>query len=260
MGSFLFGSVLLFLLVSSVTACDRCLRQGKAAYFSSQSAIAGGACGYGSMALGFYGGHVAAASSALYRDGIGCGSCFQMRCKDKKLCRKEGVKFIVTDLNKSNETDFVLTSRAFQGMARKDMAPDMKKLGIAEVEYKRILCEYKNQNLSVRVEEGSQRPHYLAIKFLFQGGQTDIMVVDVAQVGSSSWQYMTRKYGAVWVTDRVPSGPLQFRLVVTGGYDGKWVWAEKVLPADWRAGQVYDAGVQITDIAQEGCETCEGDW
>ncbi|XP_068640768.1 expansin-like A3 isoform X3 [Aristolochia californica] len=150
--------------------------------------------------------------------------------------------------------------RAFQAMARKNMALDMDRLGIAEVEYKRIPCEYKNQNLSVRVEEGSKKPHYLAIKFLFQGGQTDIVVVDVAEVGSSTWQFMSHNYGAVWDTDRVPAGPLQFRLVVTGGYDGKWVWAQKVLPSDWKAGQVYDAGVQITDIAQEGCATCEKEW
>lgn len=81
------------------------------------------------------------------------------------------------------------------------------------------------------------------------------------QVGSSSWRYMTRKYGAVWETDRVPAGPLQLRLVVTGGYDGKWVWAQSVLPAEWKVGMVYDTGLQINDIAQEGCSTCEeGEW
>ncbi|EHA8589433.1 hypothetical protein COCNU_scaffold009787G000010 [Cocos nucifera] len=46
---------------------------------------------------------------------------------------------------------------------------------------------------------------------------------------------------------------MQFRMVVTGGYDGKWVWAQKaVLPVEWKTGLVYDSGVQITDIAQEG--------
>ena len=72
---------------------------------------------------------------------------------------------------------------------------------------------------------------------------------------------MTRNYGAVWDTDRVPTGPLQLRLVVTGGYDGKWIWAKKVLPAEWKAGVVYDTGVQINDIAQEGCPKCDiGEW
>lgn len=72
---------------------------------------------------------------------------------------------------------------------------------------------------------------------------------------------MTRNYGAVWDTNSVPTGPVQMRLVVTGGYDGKWVWAKKVLPSDWKAGIVYDTGVQIDDIAQEGCPTCDvGKW
>lgn len=72
---------------------------------------------------------------------------------------------------------------------------------------------------------------------------------------------MSRNYGAVWDTRRVPAGPLQFRIVVTGGFDGKTVWARNVLPADWKAGVIYDAGVQIDDIAQEGCSPCdEGEW
>ncbi|RZR82482.1 hypothetical protein BHM03_00008906 [Ensete ventricosum] len=97
----------------------------------------------------------------------------------------------------------------------------------------RIPCEY-NKNLSIRVEEKSQSPNYLAVKFLYQGGQTDIVAVDVAQL----------------------------RMVVTGGYDGKWVWAqEEVLPVDWKTGSVYELGLQITDIAREGCFTCDTkDW
>ncbi|KAJ8624854.1 hypothetical protein MRB53_033384 [Persea americana] len=251
----------LFLFLSSAIACDRCVHQSKAAYFSSPSSLSSGACGYGSMAMGFNGGYIAAASSSIYRGGVGCGGCFQMRCKNATICSRRGVKLLVTDLNKDNGTDFVLTDRAFMAMGLKGMALEVKKLGLADVEYKRIPCEYNNQNLAVRVEESSQSPHYMAIKFLYQGGQTDIMAIDIAQVGSTNWRYMTRNYGAVWDTDRVPTGPLQLRLVVTGGYDGKWIWAKKVLPAEWKAGVVYDTGVQINDIAQEGCPKCDiGEW
>lgn len=59
----------------------------------------------------------------------------------------------------------------------------------------------------------------------------------------------------------MPSGALQFRFVVTAGYDGKWIWAKSVLPSDWKMGVIYDTGVQITDIAQEGCSPCDdGSW
>ncbi|RRT32555.1 hypothetical protein BHE74_00026742 [Ensete ventricosum] len=131
-----FFTFLLFLVMSSVAACDRCVHQSKAAYFSS-SAISAGACGYGSMALGFDGGYVAAGSSAIHRGGVGCGACFQIRCKNTALCSNGGVKVILTDLNKSNTTDFVLSGPAFTAMARNGKAQDLKKLGISDVEYKR---------------------------------------------------------------------------------------------------------------------------
>ncbi|KAL5562409.1 hypothetical protein UlMin_032156 [Ulmus minor] len=246
-------------LASSATACDRCVHQAKVAYFSQASALSSGACGYGSLALGFYGGHLAAGVPSLFKEGSGCGACFQIRCKNPNLCTKQGTKVILTDLNTSNKTDFVLSSRAFMAMAQKGMGKEILKLGIADVEYKRVPCEYKKQNLGVRVEESSQKPHYLAIKILYQGGQTAIVGMDVAKVGpSANWGFMSRNHGAVWDTSRVPAGALQFRfLVTTGLHDGSLVWAKSVLPADWKNEVVYDAGVQIDAIAQEACSPCD---
>ncbi|KAJ8765039.1 hypothetical protein K2173_010515 [Erythroxylum novogranatense] len=243
-------------LISYSTACDRCVHESKVAYFSEASALSSGACGYGSMAIDFNNGYLAAAVSSLYKDGAGCGACFQIRCKNSDLCSTIGATVIVTDLNKNNQTDLVLSSRAFKAMAKEGRAQDILKLGIANMEYKRVPCKY-NRNLAVRVEESSQKPNYLAIKVLYQGGQTEIVAMDVAQVGYASWGFMSRCYGAVWATSRVPTGALQFRFVVTAGYDGKWIWAQNVLPADWKPGEVCDTGVQITDIAQEGCSPCD---
>ncbi|KAK8665233.1 hypothetical protein V6N13_005406 [Hibiscus sabdariffa] len=249
----------LFIFLSSATACDSCLHQSKAAYFNKPSALSSGACGYGSLALGLSGGHLAAAVSSLYKDGAGCGACFQIRCKNSTVCSCKGTRVTITDINHNNATDFVLSSRAFMAMASHGMGQHILNLGTVDVEYRRIPCEYKNQNLAVRVEESSEKPNYLAIKLLYQGGQTEIVAIDVAQAGSSSWRFMERKYGAVWDTSRVPSGALQFRFVVTSGFDGKWIWAKNVLPADWKIGVVYDSGVRITDIAKEGCFGCDDD-
>ncbi|GLT86014.1 hypothetical protein SLE2022_041770 [Rubroshorea leprosula] len=257
----LFLCFFFFFLISYASACDRCVHQSKAAYFSKAPALSSGACGYGSLAIGFNGGHLAAGVPSLFKDGAGCGACFQIRCKNTTLCNSKGTRVILTDLNYHNKTDFVLSSRAFKAMANNGSDREILKHGILDVEYKRVPCVYKNQNLAVRVEESSQKPNYLAIQLFYQGGQTEIVSMDVAKVGSSSWSFMNRKSGAVWESSRVPGGALQFRFVVTSGYDGKWIWAKSVLPADWKTGVVYDTGVQITDIAQEGCFPCdEGNW
>ncbi|EOA17245.1 hypothetical protein CARUB_v10005519mg [Capsella rubella] len=258
MGGILF--LIFFLLSSSSDACDRCLHHSKASFFSSAPALSSGACAYGSLATSFFAGHIAAALPSIYKDGAGCGACFQVRCKNPALCSSKGTTVIVTDLSNTNRTDLVLSTRAFRAMAKPVLGADrdLLKQGIVDIEYQRVPCDYGNKKMNVRVEESSKNPNYLAIKLLYQGGQTEVVAIDIAQVGSSHWSYMSRSHGAVWVAAKVPAGALQFKFVVTAGYDGKMVWSQRVvLPASWVAGKTYDAGVQITDIAQEGCDPCD---
>ncbi|KAH9321455.1 hypothetical protein KI387_016094, partial [Taxus chinensis] len=183
-----------------------------------------GACGYESFATTVNGGAVATASDKIYREGVGCGACYQIRCTNPAICAKSGVKIVVTDYSKSNQTDFVLSTRSFSMLAQPTKAAKLVKMGIADVEYKRVPCEYPGKNMTVKIDKSSSYPYFLAVQFLYQGGQTDITGVEVAQVGTSSWKYMTRNHGAVWSMEKPPMGELSVRLLVTSGYDGYWVW------------------------------------
>ncbi|XP_038888822.1 expansin-like A1 [Benincasa hispida] len=250
-----FFTFLLFFLLSSVNACDRCISQSKAAhYYEDAPTSYGGACGYGNLALEMSRGYFAAAVPSLYRQGMGCGACYQVRCKNATLCNTMGTKIVLTDHNSDNRTDFVLSKKAFSAMALNGKGQELLKIGIVDIEYKRIPCEY-NKNLLIQVVEWSHKPYYLAIKFLYQGGQTDITAVNLrAQDDSGDWQYMKRNYGAIWDTNKVPEGAIKLVVIVVSGYkNGRGIMINYALPADWKNGEIYDTGIQIKDIATEAC-------
>ncbi|VAI81663.1 unnamed protein product [Triticum turgidum subsp. durum] len=279
-------AVLILLLASAPAArassatyrCGWCPRRSTASILPPDAgALTGAACGYGGPAAaetavdeGF---HIAAVSAGFFRGGRTCGACYQLRCRGRSACAKDGVKVVVVgevpDTNKTAAGRFLLTKDAFAAMATPDRGAELADAAL-DVDFRRIPCVYKSKNLAVKVEETSSRDQgYLALRFLYQGGQTDIAAVEVAQAvtGSSctnsdaaplptSWQYMTRREASpsVWRTSRVPAGPLQLRLVVTAGSGGKWLRADwAVLPAEWQPGEVYDTGLRVTDVAANTC-------
>ena len=68
---------------------------------------------------------------------------------------------------------------------------------------------------------------------------------------------MRRSYGAVWDTNRFLRGPLKLRFIVKSGFNNTTYETQRVLPSDWKSGLLYDAGIQIEDIAQENCRHCD---
>uniref|UniRef100_A0A0A0K640 Expansin-like CBD domain-containing protein n=1 Tax=Cucumis sativus TaxID=3659 RepID=A0A0A0K640_CUCSA len=86
----------------------------------------------------------------------------------------------------------------------------------------------------------------------------------VLKVNGGRTAFMSRRHGtAVWEIDMMPEKAVMFQIRVISGFDGMWIRAERVVPADWKPGMIYDLGVQTDAIAkgQESCKQCdEGHW
>ncbi|XP_044432514.1 expansin-like A4 [Triticum aestivum] len=266
---------------SSSYRCGWCTRRSIASLLPLYvGVLTSAACGYGDPAkLAAVGGfHIAAVSAGFFRGGRACGACYQLRCRDRSACAEGGVKVIISDVakpatgtNRTGGSQFQLTKDAFAALTA---SRDDGQLGslvdtAVDVDFRRIPCAYKSKNLAVRVDETSSRDKgHLALRFLYQGGQTNITTVEVAQAATpdaaqsaaapspTKWQYMTWREGSpgVWRTSHAPAGPLQVRVVVTAGSVGKWLCADgAVLPAEWQPGTVYDTGLRVTDVAAHTC-------
>ncbi|GMJ00271.1 expansin-like B1 [Hibiscus trionum] len=220
----------------------------RAAYYpnSDEHGTDVGACGFGSFGATVNGGDVSAASD-LYRNGVGCGDCYQVRCTNSQYCSDKGVTVVITDSGSGPNTDFILSSRAFGRMAQtKDAAASLLALGVVDIEYRRVSCSYPNKNITIKIDENSNYPYYLAFVLWYQQGDKDITAVQLCETQNFVCKLLDRSYGAVWTTTSPPSGPLSLKMLLSGeDGDESWIVPVNNIPENWKAGETYDTGVQI---------------
>lgn len=232
------------------TLADTSFVQSRAAYYpnSQEKGTDVGACGFGSFGATVNGGDVSAASN-LYRNGVGCGACYQVRCSNSAYCSDKGVTVVITDHGSSGNTDFILSQRAFGRMAlNTNAAASLLALGVVDIEYRRVSCSYPNKNITVKIDKSSSNPHYLAFVIWFQQGSRDITAVQLCETQNFVCKLLDRSHGAVWTTTTPPSGPLSLRMLFSDEKeegDKAWVAPVNNIPQDWNAGQIYDLGVQV---------------
>lgn len=244
--SYYYGLFGILLLLPALCYSDDYFIRSRATFYGSPENLGtpSGACGFAEYGRTINGGAVAAVSR-LYRNGTGCGACYQCRCKVPGLCTNEGVTVVVTDYGEGDNTDFILSTSAFARMAQPYKAKDLISYGVVDVEYQRVPCRYPGSNLKFKVHENSKYPGYLALIALYQGGQYDITEVELWQEDIQQWKAMRRAYGAVWDMANPPKGPLNVRFQVTSVYGQKWVMLNNVIPQNWKVGVAYDSAYQL---------------
>ncbi|KAK3125056.1 hypothetical protein QOZ80_7BG0599420 [Eleusine coracana subsp. coracana] len=240
----------LLMLISRATA-DGNFTVSKAVYYpnSDTRGTENGACEYGAFGATLNGGDVSA-SPSLYRNGVGCGACYQIRCTNPYYCSPNGVTIVVTDSGASDGTDFILSQHAFAQMGQnKDAGATLLNLGYVGIEYRRVSCIYPGKNIVFKVTESSHFPYYLEFEIWYQQGYQDITAVQLCETVNLTCQLLSRTHGAVWAAVSPPSGPLSIRMLFSNGAlrsgEQNWLVPTSTIPQNWMAGATYESGVQV---------------
>ncbi|KAG2550718.1 hypothetical protein PVAP13_9KG323400 [Panicum virgatum] len=192
----------------------------------------GGACGIKDVNLPPYNGMTACGNVPIFKDGKGCGSCYEIRCKAPAECSNNPVTVFITDMNYEPIAPyhFDLSGKAFGALAKPGLNDKLRHCGIMDLEFRRVRCKYPGgQKIVFHVEKGSN-PNYLAVLVKFVADDGDIP--------------MKLSWGAIWRYDtpKALKGPFSIRLT---SESGKKLVAPDVIPAYWAPNTFYKSNIQF---------------
>ncbi|KAG9452126.1 hypothetical protein H6P81_005030 [Aristolochia fimbriata] len=208
----------------------------------------GGACGYGNLFSSGYGTSTAALSSTLFKNGYGCGTCYQIKCVKSPWCYKVSPYTTVTATNlcppnwskDSNaggwcnppRTHFDMSKPAFMKIAN-------WKAGIVPVMYRRVPCSKKG-GLEFSFQGNG---YWLLVYVMNVGGGGDIGSIYV-KGSKTDWICMSHNWGASYQAFATLGGQaLSFR--ITSYTTKETLVAYNVAPSNWRVGLTYKASVNF---------------
>nr|QCX36433.1 beta-expansin [Bothriochloa pertusa] len=205
----------------------------------------GGACGYKNVDKAPFFGMTGCGNEPIFKDGLGCGSCFEIKCKEPAECSDKPVLIRITDKNYEHIAayHFDLSGKAFGSMAKQGQEDNLRKAGELTLQFRRVKCEYPSKTkITFHVEKGCN-DNYLALLVEYAAGDGDIVAVDIKPKGSDEFLPMKPSWGAIWRID--PKKPLKgpFTVRLTSESGAKLV-QEDVIPADWKPNTAYTSNLQ----------------
>ncbi|KAM3316799.1 hypothetical protein ACQJBY_034766 [Aegilops geniculata] len=218
----------------------------------------GGACGFKNVNLPPFSAMTSCGNEPLFKDGKGCGSCYQIRCVSAGHPACSGVPetVIITDMNyyPVSRFHFDLSGTAFGAMAKDGRNDELRHAGIINMQFRRVPCQYPGLTVTFHVQHGSN-PYYLAILVEYENGDGDVDQVDIMQsrpdvageggmAPTGEWVPMTESWGSIWRMDtrRPMQGPFSLRIT---NESGKTLVADQVIPADWEPNEIYSSIIQF---------------
>ncbi|KAA3462096.1 Major pollen allergen Lol pI [Gossypium australe] len=179
---------------------------------------------------------------SIFKSGIGCGACYEVKCSTNSACSGNPVTVVITDECPgcvSESVHFDLSGTSIGAMAKSGLADLLRNAGILQVQYKKVDCKYPGTTIAFHVDPGSN-PNYFATLIEYTNGDGDLASVDLKQALD------TDVVGCGMETDGAGSTLLPpFSLRLTSLDSRKTIVATTVIPAGWEPGKTYRSVVNF---------------
>ncbi|CAL4932205.1 unnamed protein product [Urochloa decumbens] len=207
----------------------------------------GGACGFKHTNQYPFMSMTSCGNQPLFKDGQGCGACYQIKCTNKNnpACSGQPKTVMITDMNyyPVAKYHFDLSGTAFGALARPGLNDRLRHAGIIDIQFRRVPCDNRGLTINFHVEQGSNAV-YLAVLVQYANREGTVSRMDLLESGSRRWTPMRRSWGSVWRLDSNHPLRAPFSLRVRGE-SRRTLVAYNVIPANWRADTDYRSYVQF---------------
>ncbi|CBI36445.3 hypothetical protein VitviT2T_013782 [Vitis vinifera] len=208
----------------------------------------GGSCGYGNaVSQPPFSSMITGIGPSLYKSGKECGACYQVKCTKRMhpSCSGRPVRVVITDFCPggpcaSQSAHFDLSGTAFGAMAIPGQEEKLRNVGVLEIRYARVACDYSGKTIAFHVDLGAN-PNSFSVLVEFEEGDGDLAGVALKETlkGSGKWRAMQQSWGAVWKLDAGYELKPPFSIQLTSQYSGQTLVAKNVIPDGWKPGSTY---------------------
>lgn len=145
----------------------------------------------------------------------------------------------------SESAHFDLSGAAFGAMANSGRADQLRNVGVLQIQYRRIACNYLGVTVTFRIDAGSN-PYYFSTVVEYLNGDGNLASMELQEASNKNkWHSMQRLWGAVWKLNSGSELRAPFSIRLRADQSRAVLVAKDVIPRGWEPGATYRSHVNF---------------